>query len=1022
VFRGLYVGIDRYSPPVPRLSCARADAVGLAALFEDTLGGHVLTLLDQDATLERLGSELVDLSKAAEDDFVVISFSGHGTEDHRLVPVDVDVTDLPDSCMSLDEFAELLDAIPARQLIVFLDCCFSGGFGGARVFAPYQRRDMVEDRSVLNRMVRGDGRVVITASGAGEPALETQEFGHGLLTYSLLNGLQGPGDIIENQTLPLLRLFDYVLTHVVDAASRLGEKQTPTLYGSVEGVPALSPLSPGAHFAAAFPSRVRQPIDDTWESLAAYGIPDDILKAWFASMSGGPNSLQRRAVNEFSVLDGRSVLVVAPTGSGKTMIGEMAAVQQAVGGARAVMLLPLRALVNDKYAYFKSTYGDQFKVIRATGEHSDEITDLYAGQYDLALLTYEKFLSIVIGSPFLMRGISLVVVDEAQNISDPSRGASLEFLLTLIRSGHARGGAPQVIALSAVIGASNGLERWLGAELLQSTERPVPLRETVLDARGDAQHRHADGTETRESQFVTRESVAGSQGSKPIVLPLLRLLIGQKKKVIVFRATRGEAQGTASYLAQALGLRPAQSVLDRLPGGDPAASSQALRAVLAGGVAFHTSDLDRDERAAIEEIFRDPESDLRVIAATTTLAMGVNTPAEAVVIVGLRHPFADNYLVSEYKNMAGRAGRPGYATTGEAYIIASDSPSPPEAWNRYVLGNPEDIVSHFLSPDTDPQTLILRSLAALGSSVEESELIDLLDNSYAIWGLRDQGRVEGWDLDSLRRDIEALVAGELLDREPSGLLTLTDLGRFAAESGLEVRSVTQVSSALRFVPQILAVPDLITLAQVTAEADAVYLPIHKRSRQEQSRWPATLVQDGASPNLVHGLHVGGGETLPRAKRAVACLYYMSRSPLSVIEQELTQHMRDGSIAGPVRGVSARTRDVIGAVGKIAEFRGYEIEPTVSLDDLLLRLELGLPQESVQLARVLGNFLSRGEYLRLLSRGVVSSDQLKNASADEFRELFGEARGQDVARELNLRLSPDSSRPVGDTITQPAVRT
>jgi len=173
----------------------------------------------------------------------------------------------------------------------------------------------------------------------------------------------------------------------------------------------------------------------------------------------GLNSLQQRAVNEFGVLDGKSLLVVAPTASGKTMIGELAAVQHALRGSRTVMLLPLKALVNDKYEYFTQTYSDQFTVVRATGDHADQVGAIYTGQYDLALLTYEKFLNLVIGSPYVMRGVSLVVVDEAQTVSDTSRGASLEFLLTLIRSGHARGGAPQVIALSAVIGDTNGLER-----------------------------------------------------------------------------------------------------------------------------------------------------------------------------------------------------------------------------------------------------------------------------------------------------------------------------------------------------------------------------------------------------------------------------------------------------------------------------------------------------------------------------------------------------------------------------------
>lgn len=991
VFHGVFIGIDRYSAPVSRLSCARADAEALAALFEDTLGGNITRLVDADATLAGICDQLQGLESIDEGDFVFISFSGHGTPDHRLVPVDVDVTDVAGTCLSLVDVAQLLDRIPARRLVVALDCCFSGGFGEARVFAPQQTRSLTEDRSTLQTLVRGEGRIVIAASGAGEPALETQEYGHGLLSFHLMQGLQGTEDLIESKTIPILRLFDYVSTRVMDSASLLGEQQTPSIYGSLDGAPAISPLAPGAAYAAAFPDRVTAPIDGTWASLAPHGIPDEIWQVWAAQMPHGPNSLQRAAVNQHHVLTGSSLLVVAPTGSGKTMIGELAAVQHAVNGARAVMLLPLKALVNDKHEYFNRAYGDEFKVIRATGDYGDQITDLFAGQYDLALLTYEKFLSLVIGAPFLMRGISLVVVDEAQTISDPGRGAALEFLLTLVRSGHARGGAPQVIALSAVIGSTNGLERWLGADLLSSDERPIPLRESIVDAYGNARHRLPDGTDETERDFVQREYVAGGQGNKPIVIPLVRRLVSEGKKVIVFRSTKGDVTGAARYLAAALGLPPADDVLDQLPIGDPSASSRDLREVLARGVGFHTADLDREERAAIEQVFRDPSSNLQVVVATTTLAMGINTPAEAVVIAGLRHPFAGPYLVSEYKNMAGRAGRPGFTQQGEAYIVASDSPSPAEAWNHYVLGQPEEIVSHFLSAQTDPQTLVLRSLAALGSSVNEQELVDLLDNSYAIWSLKDQGRLQGWDIGKLQRDVQALIMAGLLDREPSGVLTLTELGRYAGESGIEVRSVTRVASALRFVPDNVRSPDLVTLAQVTLEMDDMYIPIHKRSNQERARWPQTLVSLGASVSLVRSLHVGGGETLPRSKRAVACLYYMSSSRLSAIEAELTRHMRDSAIAGPVRSIAARTRDFIGPVARIAELSGKTIDPTVALDGLSIQLEFGLPPECVALAARVGNLLSRGEYLQLLDRGAVTAESVLALPDNELDELVGSER-------------------------------
>ncbi len=94
-----------------------------------------------------------------------------------------------------------------------------------------------------------------------------------------------------------------------------------------------------------------------------------------------------------------------------------------------------------------------------------------------------------------------------------------------------------------------------------------------------------------------------------------------------------------------------------------------------GGVALHNADLDREEKLVIERHFRDPTSPLKVIVATTTLAMGVNTAASAVVIVGLTHPGEVPYSVAEYKNMIGRAGRLGFNEEGESYIVP---PNPPE--------------------------------------------------------------------------------------------------------------------------------------------------------------------------------------------------------------------------------------------------------------------------------------------------------------------------------------------------------
>ncbi|WP_322858193.1 DEAD/DEAH box helicase [Mycobacterium europaeum] len=996
MLRGLFIGIDKYPAPITRLTCARADALALGSLFEDNSdNGSVTKLVDADATGENIVHAIEDLKAAREDDFVVITFSGHGTDDHRLVPIDADASDLAGTCISLDELAVHLDGIPSRQMFVVLDCCFSGGIGGARVFAPTAARLPIEDRHSVERLIRGDGRLVLTASAASEPAIETKQFGHGLLSYHLIRAVQGYGDYLDSEFIPLLALIDYVTLNVLDSAQLLGEIQTPTVYGAVEGAPALPRLTPGAAYAAVFPERVRKPATRDWNSLRPFGFSQPVLDRWSSQMVA-LNELQLAAINDCGVLDGKSLLVVAPTSSGKTMIGELAAVREAEQGARVVMLLPMRALVNDKFDYFQELYGDHLAVVRATGEHADQVGMIYSGQFDLALLTYEKFLSIVTASPWVLRGVTLVVIDEAQNIAEQSRGPSLEFLLALLRSGHARGGAPQVVALSAVIGDTNGLERWLGAELLRTESRPIPLRESVVDASGQAQHLNPDGSSSTE-HFVAPDWGVGGEGSKQIIIPLVRRLVGEDKKVIVFRAIKGETVGTARYLAHSLGLPPANTVLSLLPDGDLSTASHSLRDALVGGVGFHNADLSPDERVALEKRFRDPSSDLKVIVATTTLAMGINTPAEAVVIAGLTHPgpSPSPYSVAEYKNMAGRAGRVGFADEGQSYIVATGDPPPSQAWLRYVQGQPETIRSHFLSASTDPQTLILRSLVTLGGSVLRAELLALLENSFAIWQQVDRGG-SGWNHDALDRDLESLRRAELLDIEADGRVSVTELGRYAGESGIEVRSVTQVSSLLRFAPagRELTEADLVTLAQVTVELDETYLPVAGRSRQEQFRWFPTASALGVSGALLRGLHVGGGDPLTRAKKVAAVLLFASDSPMVDIEAELMRHMRNTNAAGPIRSVAARTRDVIDAVATICRVRGYQLPDEVGLSNLGVRLEIGLPSRIGTVAAVLGARLSRVEYLKLLAEGLDTVADLQTAG-DALHNILGDDRAEQV---------------------------
>lgn len=1005
-FHGLFIGVDRYaSLDISELNCARRDAVALDALFHDTFGGTTVLVVDQEATRERIAAEFEALASCAVDDTVVIAFSGHGSDTHELITYDADVGDLPNTAIPLDLIQEWFSRIPAKRLIFFLDCCFSGGMGAKVLHVDAKPRDIRSTEARLSALA-GAGRVIFTASSATEAAYEHGRYGHGLLTYFLMEALRGASEVVQAGKVSLYRLLDHVTGRVQAAAQQIGRVQNPAMRGSIDGDVDWPVFAPGARFLAAFPGRGPAAISSDLASLATAGFPPGLIEAWAGSIPS-LNPLQVDAINEYQVLDGEHLVVSAPTSSGKTMIGELAALRQVLDRRRALFLLPLKALVADKKRHFDAVYGGfGVRTIEATGE-TDDITPLLRGQYDVALLTYEKFAAIALTFPHVLAQAGVVVIDEAQMIADEGRGANLEFILTLLRMRRREGLEPQVIALSAVIGDTNGLEDWLGARLLRRTERPVPLDEGLLLADGRFRFIDATSGEERVSEpIVRREHRKGS--SQDWIIPLVRKLVAEDQQVIVFRETKGDARGTANYLAATLSLPAARDAIAQMPAGDPSQASEDLRRSLVGGVAFHNADLEREERRIIEEEFRRPSSGLRVIAATTTLAMGVNTPATSVIIAGLDHPGGKPYSVAEYKNLVGRAGRLGFAEKGTSYLLALDGRTEHDYWHRYVTGAPEDLASRFLDQDTDPRSLIVRVLAAArraaGEGVAGEEVLAFLESSFGAFqaSRREEGWV--WNRDELREALADLQRHELVQEQPDGTYVLTPLGRLAGQTATEVRSIIRFVDCLRpLQPSQITEPTLIAAVQTAAEMDAVYFPINKKSTQKEPHlWPTELRGQGVPRHVLSALGANVGETHQatiRAKRAVACLLFVSGRPMNDIETTLGQFGGAfGGAAGPIRAVAARTCDFVSTAARVAEL----LHPELSLDDrmarLAVRLTYGVPPAAVSLAQEAGNALVRGDYCRLAAAGLCEWERVQAASDKELLDcLDGDKRKLDVVR-------------------------
>lgn len=714
------------------------------------------------------------------------------------------------------------------------------------------------------------------------------------------------------------------------------------------------------------------------DELVAHGIPQDIVDIWKRTESESLLPVQELAVKEGGVLADRNLLVVAPTSSGKTFIGEMAAVRKALQRVGTLFLVPYKAMAEEKYLDFRDKYeGYGIRVVISSGDRRDFDEDIRLGTYGIALLIYEKMAGLLVATPELLRACGLVVVDEVQMMMDRHRGARLELLLTKIRQVRPD---LQVLALSAVLDELNGLDRWLGCRVITVSDRPIELREGCCLPSGQYLYREWNGKRTGQEQLPPWPTPNPEDGLDAVVTHLVEA----GEQILVFRNTVNGSRDTATRIARRLtGGRAAAAALGRLGDLDETAAKAQLQECLRERAAFHNSDLTAEERFIVERGFRDGE--IRVVCSTSTLAMGVNLPAKTVIIPDTTEWLGNQQAplpVGTYRNMAGRAGRYAYRDEFGRAILLAGTARDRESYERlYIYGRPEAFISRLAASPLELQVL---DLVASKLCTQEGESVGFLQNTF-----------EGfcsWTGPAAREELTARVTGAvqrccdegLMSRGPRGNLAATRLGEICVSKGFSIEGFLTLVQLLRGKGR-LPMVDALFLASLTDEGKQVGL---RFSTQEfrQGAYPRhfeTLLQSETAAEFLARWGIGDFEydTVKKIKLVLAAHEWVSGRRTREIERGLQVR------AGTLRSIGGQLSWVMDVMASIAVEVGAEPTLARELHQLSECLAHGVTADGLFLARLGVPGLGRDGIGRLLAGGFTKEDDLLDAAPGAFQGII-----------------------------------
>ncbi len=422
-------------------------------------------------------------------------------------------------------------------------------------------------------------------------------------------------------------------------------------------------------------------------------MPPEVVADRAALLAGYPFRLDSFQTRSLDALDaGRSVLVAAPTGSGKTVVAEYAVARALSEGGKAFYTTPIKALSNQKYGDLARIHGaDQVGLL--TGDNSIN------GDAPVVVMTTEVLRNMIYAGSPALRGLRYVVLDEVHYLQDAYRGPVWEEVIIHL--------PPEVrlVCLSATVSNAEELAEWISTvrgptEAVIEEKRPVELENLYLVGDKHSEHLHllptlVDGRPNPEAERLD-DAQLHARGRPPRGRPRRRFFTPNRAEV-VDRLREEDLLPAIVFIFSRAGCDDARDGLYgaglRLTSSDERARIRAIvddrtaslsdadldvlgfdrfLGALEAGIAAHHAGMVPPFKEAVEACFA--EGLAKVVFATETLALGVNMPARSVVIErltkfgGERREFL---TPGEYTQLTGRAGRRGIDEIGHALVLWS---------------------------------------------------------------------------------------------------------------------------------------------------------------------------------------------------------------------------------------------------------------------------------------------------------------------------------------------------------------